>query len=303
MTLKRHVLALAAALVAVGTLAGGAAAATGKAPVLDRVQLTPWMSSPVVTCAVDADRTALTVNFSLGGYSTLPYGSFSASAGGTATFALVGGYGTLSALQASFTLPAGIGTASGSIAAGSTTKGNGSCDPATGAAEIEIRGAVYSAQLPDGTADSGVVDLLLSTAGGGSTFNVAFDSRRSPEIDTDRDGVWDGDDNCETAPNSDQRDVDGDFIGDVCDTYDNRPALTLLGELWADTKGVKNGSKLVAKVDHAITALQAGQVSVACTDLASYISQVQSARGKSIPAATADVLLAKARHIRTVLGC
>lgn len=124
-----------------------------------------------------------------------------------------------------------------------------------------------------------------------------------PTVDADRDGVWDGDDKCETIPNPDQRDVDVDYVGDVCDTYDNRPALTLLGELWGETKSISNGNKLAAKLDHAITALQAGQVSVACTDVAGYISQMQSARGKTIPAATADTLIPKARHIRTVLAC
>lgn len=66
---------------------------------------------------------------------------------------------------------------------------------------------------------------------------------------------------------------------------------------------MKNGSKLVAKIDHAITALQAGKVAVACTDVAGSMSQVQSARGKTIPASTADVLLANARHVHAVLGC
>jgi len=42
---------------------------------------------------------------------------------------------------------------------------------------------------------------------------------------------------------------------------------------------------------------------VACTDVAGYISQMQSARGKTIPAATADTLIPKARHISTVLAC
>ena len=42
---------------------------------------------------------------------------------------------------------------------------------------------------------------------------------------------------------------------------------------------------------------------MACTHVAGHISQVQSAREKTIPASTADVLLAKTRHIHTVLGC
>lgn len=298
MPLKRSLLALAAALAVASLLAGAAAAATGKAPVLDREQLTPWGSTPAVDCALEADG-ALAVGLSLRGLSTLPYSS-TFTAGGPATF---DAFGRPAALDVAFTLPSTIGTVTGTIAVGTATKGNGTCDPGTGAAVLEIHDAVYTAQLPDGSTDTGVVDVGLSTVGGSSTFLLAFDSTRSPEIDTDRDGVWDGDDNCAASPNADQRDTDGDFVGDVCDTYDDRPALTLLGELWADTRSVRNGSKLVAKIDHAIEALQSGQVGVACTDLASYISQVQSARGKTIPAATADTLIAKARHIRTVLAC
>ena len=51
------------------------------------------------------------------------------------------------------------------------------------------------------------------------------------------------------------------------------------------------------------TALQNGQTSVTCNDLAGYIDQVAAARGKTVPAATADTLIAKAKHIRVVLGC
>jgi len=188
----------------------------------------------------------------------------------------------------------------GTIALGPGTKGSATCEEASGVATFELSDAAYTALLPDGTTDTGLFDLQYQRI---DNFSGLFDSTRSPEIDGDRDGIWDGDDNCETVANADQRDTDKDFIGDACDNYDNRPALTLLGELWADSKNVRNGNKLVAKVDHAITALQNGQTAVACSDLASYIDQVRAARGKTIPAASADLLLAKAQHIRVVLAC
>jgi hypothetical protein len=271
--------------------------------VLDRELVGPWYSAPTTTCTPLDGGSSVALGYSLRGFATLPYSSANFTATGSARLTVAGGYGYLAALDTSFTLPSGLGTVTGTITAGPATKGQGTCYPDTGAAELEIRGAVYTAQLPDGTTDSGVVDILVSTMPGAAPFSIAFDSTRSPEVDADRDGVWDGDDNCATTPNADQRDVDGDFVGDVCDTYDNRPPLTLLGELWGETKSTSNGNKLAGKLDHAINALQAGQVSVACTDVAGYISQVQSARGKTIPAAMADTWIAKARHIRLVLGC
>jgi hypothetical protein len=303
MILKTRLLLLVAAAVVACSLVGGAAAATGKAPVLDREQVGPWYSTPSTTCTPLGGGASVAVGYSLRGFATLPYSSANFTSNGTARLAVAGGYGYLAALDATFSLPSGIGTVTGTITAGPATKGQGTCYPDTGAAELEIRGALYTAQLPDGTTDTGIADVLVSSMPGAAPFSIAFDSTRSPTVDADRDAVWDGDDNCATTPNADQRDVDGDFVGDVCDTYDNRPPLTLLGELWGETKSTSNGNKLAGKLDHAINALQAGQVSVACTDVAGYISQVQSARGKTIPAAMADTWIAKARHIRLVLGC
>jgi len=47
-----------------------------------------------------------------------------------------------------------------------------------------------------------------------------------PEKDTDGDGVVDKNDNCPNASNPDQADVDGDKIGDVCDSDDDNDGLT-----------------------------------------------------------------------------
>jgi hypothetical protein len=44
-----------------------------------------------------------------------------------------------------------------------------------------------------------------------------------PPLDTDGDGIPDGDDNCPTAANPDQADNDGDGIGDACDSTPNGP--------------------------------------------------------------------------------
>ena len=71
----------------------------------------------------------------------------------------------------------------------------------------------------------------------------------------------------------------------------------------SDTRVVKSPSKLLARLDHAINALTNGKTGTACVDLAAYLDRVRSARGKSIPVTTADALIAKAQHIRVVLGC
>jgi hypothetical protein len=173
--------------------------------------------------------------------------------------------------------------------------------------KLEVRKAVYTAKLPDGTTDTGLFDFelpgLSSPSPNAEYYYGVFDSTRSPAADLDGDGVFDGDDNCPAVPNADQLDIDGDYVGDACDAVDNRPPLTLLRELQSSTRIVKSPSKLLAKLDHAIAAVTKGEIGTACTDLSGYVDLVQSARGTTIPPATADSLTAKAQNIRIVLGC
>lgn len=71
-----------------------------------------------------------------------------------------------------------------------------------------------------------------------STFNGLIDEVRlygralTPEEiaqgscnDTDGDGLADGDDNCVTAPNSNQADMDGDGLGDACDSDNDNDGI------------------------------------------------------------------------------
>lgn len=296
--MKTKLILIAAVVAAFGAINGGAAAATGHAPVLDREQIVPMYGPATTSCSVDAAGSTITIDFSIYGIASLPY-TGSSGFSGRAKLAVAGGGATLASLDSSFDL---ISTVPGSaVAVAGTTKGSGTCEG--GVATLEISDAVYSAQLPDGSTDRGLVDLQLSNVPGTAPFSVVFDSTRSPEVDADGDRVWDGDDNCATIANADQKDTDHDFLGDVCDDYDNRPPLTLLGDLYYDTAQIGNGKKLLSPLDHAITAYKSGRTSATCSDLATYLSQVAGARGKTIPAATADALAAKATHIRVVIGC
>lgn len=55
----------------------------------------------------------------------------------------------------------------------------------------------------------------------GVPSTIGIDMSDAP-TDGDADGVADGSDNCPTAPNPDQANLDGDAQGDACDTEDNR---------------------------------------------------------------------------------
>jgi hypothetical protein len=62
----------------------------------------------------------------------------------------------------------------------------------------------------------------------------------------DRDGVFDGLDNCPTASNADQLDTDHDGIGDICDLVDNRGDY--FDELVASSKAAAIPKTLITKV-------------------------------------------------------
>jgi Concanavalin A-like lectin/glucanases superfamily/Thrombospondin type 3 repeat len=55
-------------------------------------------------------------------------------------------------------------------------------------------------------------------------------AQQSCVVDTDGDGIADGNDNCPTASNSNQADVDGDGIGDACDVDNDNDGIVDAGD-------------------------------------------------------------------------
>ena len=78
--------------------------------------------------------------------------------------------------------------------------------------------------LPDGWEFTYFGGLQAGAAGdsdldGGSNL-VEFNAQTNPKVfnDADRDTVGDWNDNCRNVANTNQSDVDGDGIGDMCDS-------------------------------------------------------------------------------------
>jgi hypothetical protein len=62
-------------------------------------------------------------------------------------------------------------------------------------------------------------------------------------------------------------------------------------------------TSLNAKLQAALKAVQAGDTATACSDLQNFINEVNSQRGKKIPATFADSLTSTATTIGNQLGC
>jgi hypothetical protein len=121
-----------------------------------------------------------------------------------------------------------------------------------------------------------------------------------PLPDVDDDGIEDNFDNCPADANTNQTDIDGDGIGNVCDLTppEEVEALVDLVEVFNLQQGISNN--LDAKLDASLNALNdvnQNNDQAAINSLQAFISSVEAQRGNKITNEQADTLIAKAQAI------
>ena len=118
-------------------------------------------------------------------------------------------------------------------------------------------------------------------------------------IDTDGDGVEDDEDNCPGTANADQADLDGDGVGDVCDSELNIEGALATVTSMVNDLGLKSGfaNALQTKLDNALKSFNEGNMNASVGQLAAFINQVNAKRGKDISGADADTPIDAAEAI------
>jgi hypothetical protein len=123
------------------------------------------------------------------------------------------------------------------------------------------------------------------------------------DLDDDNDDVFDRFDNCATVANPDQADLDRDTLGDACDPTDDRTAAQVVADTLDLLESIPDTQSLTAKLEQALARIDDGNTEAACGALRALINEARAQTDKNLTAAQAAQLIAEAENALARLHC